>query len=117
MRLLRGIDAAKSEAVAGEDYERAKRLKALHSKLLELGSKLHGLELSKRTAVADEDFDKALAVKAQIDATVEEMGPIEERARDEGAQPMAEPAPTPMQPQQRPVHLSSARLRWRRVSS
>ncbi|OQR81004.1 hypothetical protein ACHHYP_16869 [Achlya hypogyna] len=63
---IRDIHLAKEKAVAMEDYDQAKRLKALEEQLKSVGLQLARLEAAKRDAVANEDYDAAKRIKDEI---------------------------------------------------
>jgi len=65
---VRQIVAAKEQAVAREDYDAAKRLKAAEGELVALGLQLAQLEAKKRSYVAAEDYDRAKQAKLEVDA-------------------------------------------------
>mmetsp|Transcript_2687 Transcript_2687/g.4774 ORF Transcript_2687/g.4774 Transcript_2687/m.4774 type:complete len:965 (-) Transcript_2687:91-2985(-) len=64
---IREIYKAKEAAVANEDYDLAKRLKATFANLKELGAQLAKLEIKKKNAVQNEDYDTAKGLKVEID--------------------------------------------------
>lgn len=61
------IHAAKAAAIAAEDYDEAKRLKAADDVLRRLGKQIRELEAAKASAVAAEDYDACKALKSQVD--------------------------------------------------
>ena len=61
------LQARKSAAVAIEDYDEAKRLKAAVDRLRSAGSKMAVLETRKKAAVDVEDYDTAKALKIELD--------------------------------------------------
>ncbi|GFR45564.1 hypothetical protein Agub_g6958 [Astrephomene gubernaculifera] len=64
---IRELARQKDEAVAREDYDTAKMLKASIERLKVVGQKIAQLEARKRAAVEKEDYDTAKAIKADID--------------------------------------------------
>ncbi|KAJ9516820.1 hypothetical protein QJQ45_027229 [Haematococcus lacustris] len=64
---IRELARAKDLAVANEDYDEAKRLKASIDRLKVVGQKIAQLEARKRAAVEKEDYDTAKLIKADID--------------------------------------------------
>jgi len=64
---IRDLHAQKSRAIAEEDYDRAKELKAAVDRLREVGRKVAQLEAKKRAAVEREDYDEAKALKQDIE--------------------------------------------------
>nr|CCA24241.1 conserved hypothetical protein [Albugo laibachii Nc14]CCA25878.1 conserved hypothetical protein [Albugo laibachii Nc14] len=63
---IREIQAAKSKAVADEDYDQAKRLKQMEEHLKNIGIQLTRLEVQKKEAVENEDYDLAKRLKNEI---------------------------------------------------
>ncbi|OQR82026.1 hypothetical protein THRCLA_11199 [Thraustotheca clavata] len=63
---IREVHLAKEKAVAMEDYDQAKRLKALEDQLKSIGLQLARLETAKREAVENEDYDAAKNIKDEI---------------------------------------------------
>lgn len=61
------IHAAKAAAIAAEDYDEAKRLKAADEVLRSIGTQIKELEAAKAAAVAAEDYDACKALKVQVD--------------------------------------------------
>ncbi|KAF6260813.1 flagellar associated protein [Scenedesmus sp. NREL 46B-D3] len=64
---IKELARAKDAAVAAEDYDEAKRLKASIERLKMVGGKIAQLEARKRLAVEREDYDLAKALKADIE--------------------------------------------------
>mmetsp|Transcript_16128 Transcript_16128/g.44039 ORF Transcript_16128/g.44039 Transcript_16128/m.44039 type:complete len:886 (+) Transcript_16128:261-2918(+) len=64
---IRELARAKDAAVANEDYDEAKRLKASIDRLKVVGQKVAQLEARKRAAVEKEDYDTAKLIKIDID--------------------------------------------------
>jgi len=64
---IRDLARAKDLAVANEDYDEAKRLKASIDRLKVVGQKIAQLEARKRAAVEKEDYDTAKLIKVDID--------------------------------------------------
>ncbi|PNW77316.1 hypothetical protein CHLRE_10g431150v5 [Chlamydomonas reinhardtii] len=64
---IRELARQKDEAVAREDYDTAKMLKASIERLKVVGQKIAQLEARKRAAVEKEDYDTAKVIKADID--------------------------------------------------
>ncbi|KAG2484841.1 hypothetical protein HYH03_016407 [Edaphochlamys debaryana] len=64
---IRDLARQKDEAVAREDYDTAKVLKASIDRLKVVGQKIAQLEARKRAAVEKEDYDTAKAIKLDID--------------------------------------------------
>ncbi|GAX83265.1 hypothetical protein CEUSTIGMA_g10691.t1 [Chlamydomonas eustigma] len=64
---IRELARAKDAAVAREDYDEAKRIKAGIDRLKVVGQKIAQLEARKRAAVEKEDYDTAKLIKADID--------------------------------------------------
>ncbi|KXZ41368.1 hypothetical protein GPECTOR_518g498 [Gonium pectorale] len=64
---IRELARQKDEAVAREDYDTAKALKASIERLKVVGQKIAQLEARKRAAVEKEDYDTAKLIKADID--------------------------------------------------
>ncbi|KIZ03119.1 Nephrocystin-3 [Monoraphidium neglectum] len=80
---IRDLGRLKEAAVAAEEYDEAKRLKACIERLKAVGQKVAQLEARKRAAVEREDYDLAKALKSDIDklraagdgAAMSEAGP------------------------------------------
>eukprot|EP00195_Chlamydomonas_chlamydogama_P012277 CAMPEP_0202901254 /NCGR_PEP_ID=MMETSP1392-20130828/14151_1 /ASSEMBLY_ACC=CAM_ASM_000868 /TAXON_ID=225041 /ORGANISM="Chlamydomonas chlamydogama, Strain SAG 11-48b" /LENGTH=824 /DNA_ID=CAMNT_0049587793 /DNA_START=202 /DNA_END=2677 /DNA_ORIENTATION=+ len=64
---IRELARLKDMAVANEDYDEAKRLKASIDRLKVVGQKIAQLEARKRAAVEKEDYDAAKLIKVDID--------------------------------------------------
>ncbi|KAG1659551.1 hypothetical protein FOA52_015355 [Chlamydomonas sp. UWO 241] len=64
---IRELARAKDAAVAREDYDEAKRIKASIDRLKVVGQKIAQLEMRKRAAVEKEDYDTAKLIKADMD--------------------------------------------------
>ena len=64
---IREITARKEHAVANEDYDEAKRLRDVISKLIAFGAKVRVLQEEKMRAVDAEDYDEAKRLKIEID--------------------------------------------------
>mmetsp|Transcript_7397 Transcript_7397/g.16231 ORF Transcript_7397/g.16231 Transcript_7397/m.16231 type:complete len:960 (+) Transcript_7397:101-2980(+) len=64
---LRTLEKAKQRAVESEDYDEAKRLKDMLSRLRRAGQLIRDLEERKKAAVQNEDFDAAKSLKVEID--------------------------------------------------
>jgi len=77
--LLREVVARKEGAVAAEEFELAKRLKALQDGIRRVGGTLASLAADKSKAVEEEDYDRAARVK-------EEMGRIRSAIYDQMAE-------------------------------
>jgi len=65
--VIRELHAKKEAAVANEDYDEAKQLKATIDRLRSVGQKIGQLEAKKAAAVEREDYDAAKALKVDID--------------------------------------------------
>ena len=75
-RELAQLDAAKTVAVAREDFESAKRFKDMVSAALELASRLAREEGQKRRAVQFQDYPAAAQRKLEIDRLREELAAV-----------------------------------------
>jgi centrosomal protein CEP104 len=64
--MLREVAGRKEAAVADEDFELAKRLKALQDQIRHVGGTLAGLAADKARAIAEEDYDAAARLKDEI---------------------------------------------------
>lgn len=64
---LREVIARKEHAVDAEDYDEAKRLRDVISRLREFGVKVKALQEEKMRAVEIEDYDEAKRLKIEID--------------------------------------------------
>ncbi|MEW5298759.1 MAG: hypothetical protein WDW36_001843 [Sanguina aurantia] len=64
---IRDLVRQKDAAVANEEYDEAKRLKASIDRLKVVGQKIAQLEARKRSAVEKEDYDTAKTIKLDID--------------------------------------------------
>lgn len=64
--MLREVALRKEAAVAGEDFELAKRLKALQDQIKHVGGTLAALTADKARAVEQEDYDTAARLKDEI---------------------------------------------------
>jgi centrosomal protein CEP104 len=61
------LQEKKAAAVAIEDYDEAKKLKAAIEKLRAVGAKMAALEARKKAAVDEEDYDTAKALKIELE--------------------------------------------------
>ncbi len=82
------LQAQKAAAVAVEDYDEAKRLKAAVDRLRAVGAKMAALEARKAAAVAAEDYDEAKRIKIELERLRARAYPAAERGE-------ASPAPAP----------------------
>ncbi|KDO27607.1 hypothetical protein SPRG_06875 [Saprolegnia parasitica CBS 223.65] len=108
---IREIHLAKEKAVAMEDYDQAKRLKALEEQLKSVGLQLARLEAAKRDAVENEDYDAAKRIKDEIAQLENELSlGVNAPARpvvDSSRAPMSTSSRAPVKQTSRNEHVES----------
>lgn len=66
-QVIRKLDSKKQDAVAHEQYDYAKKIKATMQQMAKVGERLGKFEIEKRQAVENEDYDRAKQKKSQMD--------------------------------------------------